>query len=71
MVSLNALRQERSAAVLYGSETGNAADYSGEAERLLRRLHFKTIGTFLDACEPVALPPTSERLLILRLSSCS
>ncbi|KAL8871283.1 MAG: hypothetical protein Q9174_002850 [Haloplaca sp. 1 TL-2023] len=61
MASPIVLRQERSAAVLYGSETGNAVEYAEEAERLLRRSHFKTVLSPLDHFEPVALSPTSKR----------
>lgn len=46
-------RHDRLAAIVYGSETGNALDYAEEAGRLLERLHFQTIVTRLDALEPV------------------
>ncbi|KAL8932827.1 MAG: hypothetical protein Q9211_006108 [Gyalolechia sp. 1 TL-2023] len=48
-------RQDRVAAIVYGSETGNALDYAEEVGRLLERLHFQTVVTRLNAVEPVSL----------------
>ena len=44
---------ERSALVLYGSETGNASDYAQEIGRVTERLRFRTHISHLDAVEPV------------------
>lgn len=49
----------RTAAVVFGSETGNALDYAEEAGRLLERLHFQPVVTSLDALEPVPYYPWS------------
>ncbi|KAL9598004.1 MAG: hypothetical protein Q9219_004760 [cf. Caloplaca sp. 3 TL-2023] len=48
-------KRDRIAVVVYGSETGNALDYAGEAGRLLQRLHFQTIVTQLDNFDPASL----------------
>lgn len=39
----------RTALVLYGSETGTAQDIAGELGRLTERLHFSTRVTDLDS----------------------
>lgn len=55
---------DRIAAVVYGSETGNALEYAEEAGRALERLHFLNIVQPLDALEPVrCCPPQSKRML--------
>ncbi|KAL8828326.1 MAG: hypothetical protein Q9170_006655 [Blastenia crenularia] len=46
---------DRTAAIVYGSETGNALDYAEEAGRLLERLHFQTVITGLDNIELTSL----------------
>ena len=48
-----AATQERTALVLYGSETGNAQDVAEELGRLAQRLHFSSFVSSLDAVEPV------------------
>ncbi|KAI4109115.1 MAG: hypothetical protein LQ339_001921 [Xanthoria mediterranea] len=48
-------KPNRTAAVVFGSETGNALDYAEEAGRLLERLHFQTVVTSLDALDPLSL----------------
>ncbi|KAI4181091.1 MAG: hypothetical protein LQ348_005086 [Seirophora lacunosa] len=48
-------RRVRTAAVVYGSETGNALEYAEEAGRILERLHFHTIVQPLDALQPTSL----------------
>lgn len=55
MTTLTDQRHDREAAIIYGSETGNAVDYAEEAGRLLQRLHFQTTVTSIDACEPVRI----------------
>ena len=44
---------DRTALVLYGSETGNAQDIAEELGRMTQRLHFATEVTSLDSTEPV------------------
>jgi len=46
---------DRSALVLYGSETGNASDYAQEIGGLTERLRFSTHVSPLDTAEPVCL----------------
>lgn len=53
MNGTDGLKHNRTAAVVFGSETGNALDYAEEAGRLLERLHVQTVVTSLDALEPV------------------
>lgn len=53
-------KPNRTAAVVFGSETGNALDYAEEAGRLLERLHFQTVVTSLDALDPVPYYPSSR-----------
>ena len=45
----------RSALVAYGSETGNAYDYSEELERGLERLHFSTHVSKLNDIDTASL----------------
>ncbi|KAL8643586.1 MAG: hypothetical protein Q9226_008261 [Calogaya cf. arnoldii] len=54
MTAPGGLKANRTAAVVFGSETGNALDYAEEAGRLLERLHFHTVVTSLDALEPLS-----------------
>ena len=49
----NGQQHDRSAIVLYGSETGNAQDVADELGRITERLHFLTHVSNLDAIEPV------------------
>ena len=46
-------RHDRSALILYGSETGNAADYADELGRTSERLRFHTTVASLDDVQPV------------------
>ncbi len=46
-------RHDRSALILYGSETGNAHDVAEELGSITERLHFLTHVSQLDAVEPV------------------
>ncbi|KAL8732278.1 MAG: hypothetical protein Q9166_002850 [cf. Caloplaca sp. 2 TL-2023] len=55
MTAVDGLRHNRTAAVVFGSETGNALDYAEEAGRLLERLHFQAVVSSLDALEPLSL----------------
>ena len=45
--------RDRSALILYGSETGNAHDIAEELGSITERLHFQTHVSKLDAAEPV------------------
>lgn len=53
-MTVNGHRRERTAAVVYGSETGNALEYAEEAGRILERLHFHTVVQPLNALQPVS-----------------
>ncbi len=53
--SMDSELRDRSALVLYGSETGNASDYAEEIGGMTERLHFSTHVSSLDAVEPVCL----------------
>ncbi|KAL8769372.1 MAG: hypothetical protein Q9209_004599 [Squamulea sp. 1 TL-2023] len=55
MAATNDTKPNRIAAVVFGSETGNALDYAEEAGRMLERLHFQSVVTSLDALEPLSL----------------
>lgn len=69
-MNVNGQRHDRIAAVVYGSETGNALEYAEEAGRILERLHFRTIVQPLDALEPVrrcCLRPQHVVLFLNRL----
>ncbi len=46
-------RHDRSALILYGSETGNARDVAEELGSITERLNFLTHVSKLDAVEPV------------------
>ena len=46
-------RHDRTALVLYGSETGNAHDVADELGRLTERLRFTTQVSSLDDIDPV------------------
>lgn len=47
-------RHDRSALILYGSETGTAHDVAEEMSIITERLHFLTHVLTLDAVEPVS-----------------
>ncbi|KAL8725809.1 MAG: hypothetical protein Q9181_006275 [Wetmoreana brouardii] len=55
MAAVTGQRHDRYAAVVYGSETGNALDYAEEAGRLLERLHFSSVVAKLDDLDPASL----------------
>ena len=52
-MSIAGQRHDRSAIILYGSETGNALDFAEELGRITERLHFQTLTTNLDAVDLV------------------
>jgi sulfite reductase alpha subunit-like flavoprotein len=45
--------ENRSALILYGSETGNSEECAGDVGRMLERLHFTTSVTEMDNVEIV------------------
>lgn len=55
-MAAQSVEKNRSALVLYGSETGNAHDVADEIGRMLERLRFSTYVTHLDAVDPVCSP---------------
>lgn len=52
--------KQRTALVLYGSETGNAQDVAEEIGRLTQRLRFDTTVLDLDSIEIVGLPDVTS-----------
>ncbi|KAB8298788.1 hypothetical protein EYC80_000962 [Monilinia laxa] len=49
--SVNGQRHDRSALILYGSETGNSQDVAEELGRVMERLHFMTRVTAMDLAD--------------------
>ena len=49
----NGQRHDRSALVIYGSETGNSQEVAEELGRVAERLHFVTKVTEMDSIELV------------------
>lgn len=60
--------KERSALILYGSETGNAFDYAQELGQMTERLHFWTHVSDLDAVEPVRDANIEHGFLLILIS---
>ncbi|KAH0555947.1 hypothetical protein GP486_006111, partial [Trichoglossum hirsutum] len=58
-------QHDRTALVLYGSETGNAQDLAGELGRITERLHFTARVLELDSVDPGDLPIYSVTLVAL------
>ncbi|KAL8740334.1 MAG: hypothetical protein Q9190_006952 [Brigantiaea leucoxantha] len=58
-------RHDRSALILYGSETGNAADYADELGRTSERLRFHTTVASLDDVQPLFLASFSFVVVII------
>ena len=56
-MATNGTDQERSALVVYGTETGNAQDIAEDAGRSLERVHFTTNVTGLDSTTAVWRKP--------------
>ena len=56
MLMISSELNQRSALVLYGSETGNAQDVAEEIGRLTQRLRFDTTVLDLDSIEIVGHP---------------
>lgn len=46
--------ENRRMLILYGSETGNSQDLAGDLERLVERLHFKTMVCEMNDVELVS-----------------
>ena len=55
--NVNGQRHDRSALILYGSETGNSQDVAEELGRIAERLHFVTRVSEMDVVEIVCLCP--------------
>jgi sulfite reductase alpha subunit-like flavoprotein len=51
--NVNGQRHDRSALILYGSETGNSQEVAEELGRVAERLHFMTRVTEMDSIELV------------------
>lgn len=73
MTAIEGQRHDRTALILYGSETGNSEDAAQELGRIAERLHFETRVREMDRVEIVRLPhlPATQwgPLLVLRLIS--
>ncbi|KAL9117266.1 MAG: hypothetical protein Q9187_006200 [Circinaria calcarea] len=59
--------ENRSALVLYGSETGNAHDVADEIGRMLERLRFSTYVTHLDAVDPASM--VNHNIVVITVST--
>lgn len=57
---VNGQRHDRTALILYGSETGNAQDVADELGRLTERLRFTTQVSPLDDVDPVRAQSLSQ-----------
>jgi sulfite reductase alpha subunit-like flavoprotein len=55
--NVNGQRHDRSALILYGSETGNSQDVAEELGRMAERLHFVTRVSEMDMVEIVCPGP--------------
>ena len=66
-MAVNGQRHDRTALILYGSETGNAHDVADELGRLTERLHFLTQVSPLDAVDPVCARMSVQEEHCLRL----
>ena len=53
MLATNPNKNDRSAIVLFGSETGNASGFAQEIAALVERLRFSVYIRVLDDVEPV------------------
>lgn len=70
-MTLDGQRHDRTALILYGSETGNAQDVADELGRLTERLRFTTQVSALDDVDPVgtqSFAPAGIRLTTIRPS---
>jgi len=63
--------KQRTALILYGSETGNAQDVAEEIGRLTQRLRFDTTVLDLDSIEIVGSPNDSSFRSYCILMSCA
>ena len=50
---MNGEKHPRTAAILYGTETGNAQDIAEELGAMAERLHFTTVMSEMDNFQPV------------------
>ena len=71
MLMMSSELKERTALVLYGSETGNAQDVAEEIGRLTQRLRFDTTVLDLDSIEIVGSPNDSSFRWYRILISCA
>lgn len=70
----NGQRHDRSALILYGSETGNSQEVAEELGRVAERLHFMTRVTEMDSIELVCQSRLKDmpcRLLICNRNKSS
>lgn len=65
------VHSERTALVLYGSETGNSQDAAEDLGRVVQRLHFVTKVCEMDqvdlVCPPLFLAPKAYLLMIVAI----
>ena len=54
--------QARSAAILYGTETGNAQDVAEELASLVERLHFTTLVSEMNKVQAVGRTVIDKRI---------
>jgi len=59
MASLNGQRHDRTALILYGTETGNSQEVAEDLGRMLERLHFMTRVSEMDRVE-IVCPASSS-----------
>ena len=62
---------DRSALILYGSETGNAQDMAEDLGRLCSRLHFRTDVDELDSVDLVRDSTPVPRRILTRVTELS
>lgn len=62
--SIAGQRHDRTALVLYGTETGNSQDVAEELAHVLERLHFTTSVCQMDDVEIVGLPQNKYTILL-------
>jgi hypothetical protein len=65
------VHSDRTALVLYGSETGNSQDAAEDLGRVVQRLHFVTRVREMDqvdlVCPPLFLAPKASLLMIVAI----
>jgi sulfite reductase alpha subunit-like flavoprotein len=63
-------RHDRTALILYGSETGNSQDVAEELGRIAEKLHFVTRVCEMDLVEIVGHRPRSFQSWVKSMRSC-